>query len=73
MEKRMNASNRLREIEEGVEANIEVIYNPSVALDLYLKTVLLAKQEILLIFPTTNAFIRQQRTGIIHLLREIIK
>jgi signal transduction histidine kinase len=69
----MNASNRLREIEEGVEANIEVIYNPSVALDLYLNTVLLAKQEILLIFPTTNAFIRQQRTGIIHLLREIIK
>jgi signal transduction histidine kinase len=69
----MNASNRLMEIEEGIEANIEVIYNPSVALDLYLKTVLLAKQEILLIFPTTNAFIRQQRTGIIHLLREIIK
>jgi signal transduction histidine kinase len=61
------------EIEEGIEANIEVIYNPSVALDLYLNTVLLAKQEILLIFPTTNAFIRQQRTGIIHLLREIIK
>ena len=69
----MNASNRLMEIEEGIEANIEVIYNPSVALDLYLNTVLLAKQEILLIFPTTNAFIRQQRTGIIHLLREIIK
>ena len=69
----MNASNRLGEIEEGIEANIEVIYNPSVALDLYLNTVLLAKQEILLIFPTTNAFIRQQRTGIIHLLREIIQ
>jgi two-component system, OmpR family, sensor histidine kinase VicK len=69
----MNAANRLGEIEEGIEANIEVIYNPSVALDLYLNTVLLAKQEILLIFPTTNAFIRQQRTGIIHLLREIIQ
>jgi signal transduction histidine kinase len=69
----MNASNRIREIEEGIEANIEVIHNPSVALDLYLNTVLLAKQEILLLFPTTNAFIRQQRTGIIHFLREIIQ
>lgn len=67
----INASNRIREIEEGIEANIEVIHNPSVALDLYLNTVLLAKQEILLLFPTINAFIRQQRTGIIHFLREI--
>jgi two-component system, OmpR family, sensor histidine kinase VicK len=68
-----DARERLEELEEGIEADIEVIQNPSKALDLYLDTVLLAKQEIMLIFPTTNAFIRQQRTGIIHLLREIVQ
>ncbi len=69
----MNASDRIKEIEEGVEVDIKVIQNPTLALDLYLDTVSSAKQEILLIFPTTNAFIRHQRTGVFHLLREIVQ
>jgi hypothetical protein len=69
----INASDRIREIQEGTEADIKVIHNPSLALDLYLDTVSSANWEILLIFPTTNAFIRQQRTGVFHLLREIVK
>lgn len=69
----MNASDRIKEIEEGVEVDIKVIHNPALALDLYLDTVSSAKQEILLIFPTTNAFIRHQRTGVFHLLREIVQ
>ena len=69
----INASDRIKEIQEGTEADIKVIHNPSLALDLYLDTVSSAKWEILLIFPTTNAFIRQQRTGVFHLLREIVK
>ena len=70
----ISASSRIKEIEGGVEeANIEVIHSPSLALDRYLDTVLSAEQEILLIFPTTNAFIRHQRNGIIHLLREIVQ
>jgi two-component system, OmpR family, sensor histidine kinase VicK len=70
----INAPVRIKEIEGGIgEANIEVIHNPSLALDRYLDTVLSARQEILLIFPTTNAFIRHQRNGIIHLLREIVQ
>jgi two-component system sensor histidine kinase VicK len=70
----INASVRIKEIEGGIdEANVEVIHNPSLALDRYLDTVLSARQEILLIFPTTNAFIRHQRNGIIHLLREIVQ
>ena len=69
----MNASDRIKEIEEGVEADIKVIQNPSLALDLYLDTVSSAKQEILLIFPTTKAFIRHQRTGVFYLLREIVQ
>lgn len=69
----INASDRIKEIQEGTEADIKVINNPSLALDLYLDTVSSAKWEILLIFPTTNAFIRQQRTGVFPLLREIAK
>jgi signal transduction histidine kinase len=69
----MNASDRIREIEEGVEADIKIIENPSLALDLYLDTVSSAKQEVLLIFPTTNAFVRHQRTGVFYLLREIVQ
>ena len=70
----INASVRIKEIEGGIEdANIEVIHNPSLALDRYLDTVLSSKEEILLIFPTTNSFIRQQRTGVIHFLREIVE
>src|SRR5687768_9190046 len=69
----MTASDRIKEIDEGVEVDIRVIENPALALDLYLDTVSSAKQEILLIFPTTNAFIRHQRTGVFHLLREIVQ
>ncbi|MDQ3839859.1 MAG: HAMP domain-containing histidine kinase, partial [Thermoproteota archaeon] len=70
----INATVRIKEIEGGIdEPNVEVIHNPSLALDRYLDTVLSARQEILLIFPTTNAFIRHQRNGIIHLLREIVQ
>jgi two-component system, OmpR family, sensor histidine kinase VicK len=69
----MNASDRIREIEEGVEADIRIIVNPSLALDLYLDNVSSAKQEVLLIFPTTNAFVRHQRTGVFYLLREIVQ
>jgi hypothetical protein len=42
----MNASDRIREIEEGVEADIRIIVNPSLALDLYLDNVSSAKQEV---------------------------
>jgi two-component system, OmpR family, sensor histidine kinase VicK len=69
----MNAYDRIKEIEEGTEADIKIIHNPSLALDLYLDTVSSAKQEILLIFPTTNAFIRHQRAGVFHLLRVIVQ
>ncbi|CAN5456910.1 hypothetical protein BH18THE2_BH18THE2_21180 [soil metagenome] len=69
----VDARVRLQEIKEGVDADIEIIQNPSEALELYLDTVLLARQDIMLIFPTTNAFVRQQRTGIVNLLREIVR
>ena len=70
----IDASDRIREIEGGIEeANIVVIHTHSLALDRYLDTVSSAKQDIFLIFPTTNAFIRHQRTGVFYLLREIVQ
>ncbi len=57
---------RIREIEEGAErANIEVIPNSDRARKIYLNLVNTAEKEIMLMFPTTNAFIRQEKIGAI--------
>ena len=57
---------RIKEIEEGVDlADIEVIPSSARAQGIYLDIVKGAKEEILWIFPTTNAFIRQDKIGAI--------
>ncbi len=54
--------------EVGVDlADIEVIPSSARAQDLYLNIVKSAKEEILWIFPTTNAIIRQDKMGAISL------
>jgi signal transduction histidine kinase len=64
----IEAKDRIREIEEGVDlADIEVIPSSARAQDLYLETVKSATEEILWIFPTTNAFIRQDKIRAIQL------
>jgi len=63
-----DATDRIRDIEVGVDlADIEVIPSSARAQDLYLNIVKSAKEEILWIFPTTNAIIRQDRMGAISL------
>ena len=65
---------RIREIEEGAErTNIEVIPNSDRARKIYLNLVKNAESEIMLMFPTTNAFIRQEKMGAIELCKESIK
>jgi signal transduction histidine kinase/ActR/RegA family two-component response regulator len=55
----------------GVRSNvIEVIQTAGRAEELYLRLVKSAVEEVLLIFPTTNAFIRQGDIGAIQLARE---
>jgi two-component system, OmpR family, sensor histidine kinase VicK len=61
----IDARHRIKEVEEKVEADIEVIQNPERAKELYLNIVKSAKEEILLIFPTANAVIHQEKIGII--------
>ena len=70
----IDAANRISDIEEGVDvADIEVIHSSSKAKDLYLKTVKSAVEEILLILPTINAFMRQEDIGAVQLAQKAAK
>ncbi len=69
----IDAKGRIKDIEQGVDlADIEVIPSSSNAQDKYLNTLRSALEEILLIFPTTNALIRQEKIGVIELAKEAV-
>jgi len=70
----IDAKDRIRDIEEGKHlASIEVIQNADTAAKLYVGIVKSAKKEILLIIPTTNAILRQEKIGVISSLAEAAK
>jgi two-component system, OmpR family, sensor histidine kinase VicK len=56
--------------EDLKKAATEVIQNPHRILELFINMIKLANQEILLVLPTTNAFLREDRVGIIKLLND---
>jgi len=65
---------RIMDIEKGIDlADIEVIPNSARAQEIYLNIVKSATEEVLLIFPTIHAFIRQEKIGVIELLKEGVK
>jgi signal transduction histidine kinase len=65
---------RIKDIEAGADlADIEVIHNSPRARVLYLSLVKSAEKEVLLLFPTIGAFIRQQRMGVIQACEEAAK
>jgi two-component system, OmpR family, sensor histidine kinase VicK len=64
----VDAAERIKDIESDIDlADIEVIPSSARARDLYLDNVRAASKEVLWIFPTTNAFIRQDKIGAIPL------
>jgi two-component system sensor histidine kinase VicK len=70
----IDAKDRIRDIESGVDlTDIEVIPSSSKSQQRYLNIVRDATEEILLIFPTTNAFIRQDRIAGIQLVQQAAK
>jgi signal transduction histidine kinase len=70
----INAADRIRDIEQGVDLTyIEVIPSSAKAQEIYLNTVKGATAEILWIFPTANAFTRQDKIGAIQLAKETAK
>ena len=72
--KSIPAEQKIMEIEEGLQPDvIEVIQNSNRAKELYLNLVKTATKEIMLIFPTMNAFIRQDKIGVIQSIRKAVK
>ena len=70
-DKAVPAEYRIIEIEQGVEPQrIAVIYDAGQALELYQSLIMSAEKEIKVVFPTTNALIRQDKVGILFLLQE---
>jgi two-component system sensor histidine kinase VicK len=68
------ADQKIREIEEGVDfRNTEIIQNSYATKELFINLVRSAADEILLILPTANAFYREERMGVIHLIREAVE
>ena len=71
--KAIQAGDRIREIEEGIDlAKTEVIHSPQKTMDTFLDMIKSAKHEILLILPTINAFLREERIGTFELLKNSI-
>lgn len=69
----VDCNNRIKEIEEGTESTkIEIIENPREAVKLARNLIKSAKQEVLRIYPSLNAFRRQERIGAMDLFREAI-
>lgn len=65
------AEQRIKQIEEGVDIEkTEIIHNPSTTKRLYTDLVKSAENEVLLIFPSVNAFHREHSIGIIGKLLE---
>ena len=67
----ISSEQKIREIEEGVVlGSTELVLVPLRIQELFIDLVKSAKQEILLILPTTNAFLREYKLGIIQSLKQ---
>jgi two-component system, OmpR family, sensor histidine kinase VicK len=65
------AVQKIKEIEEGIVPDfIETIRNPKEIQELEMRLVKMAKEEILVIYPTVNTFHRQKDKGVIELLKK---
>jgi two-component system sensor histidine kinase VicK len=70
----IDAKDRIRDIEEGVEsASIEIIPSPSYSIKRAYDLVNSAQEEVLRMFSSINAFRRQARLGIMHLFKNALE
>jgi signal transduction histidine kinase len=70
-DKAVPAEHRIKEIEQEIESQrIAVIYDARQALELYQSLIMSTEKEIKVVFPTTNALIRQDKASILFLLQE---
>ena len=67
----IDAKERIALIEEGADlADIEVIPSAARAREIYLEALKKAQRNIMIVFPTTNAFLRQHKMGVVQLAKE---
>ena len=67
----IDAEDRINAIEEGVDAeDIEIIQNPAEIQKIRFNLLKSASSEILIVFPTTTAFHRQEYAGALQVLKE---
>lgn len=60
--KEIPADQKIRGIEEGIDlGRTDIIQSPRMILDLFTNMIKSAKTEILLMLPTINAFLREER------------
>ena len=59
-----------RSKEENILGKTEVIQDPLTTQTLFINLITSAKHEVLLLLPTINAFFREQRLGVIQLLKQ---
>ena len=72
--KAIPAEQKIKEIEEKLEpVRIEVVYDGNRTKKLYKNMIRNASNEILLLLPTPNAFIRQQKAGMLQILQQVVK
>ncbi|MGN6630553.1 MAG: sensor histidine kinase [Candidatus Nitrosocosmicus sp.] len=65
------AEQRIKELEEGtILGQTEVIQIPIEAKELFIKLVQSSKEQVLLLLPSVNAFLREERLGIIDYLKD---
>jgi two-component system sensor histidine kinase VicK len=70
--KAIPADQKIRGIEEGIDlGRTDIIQSPRMILDLFTNMIKSAKTEILLMLPTINAFLREERIGVIELLKKL--
>ncbi|MFY9965118.1 MAG: histidine kinase dimerization/phospho-acceptor domain-containing protein, partial [Nitrososphaeraceae archaeon] len=68
--KAIPADLKIRGIEDGLDlGRTDIIQSPRMILDLLTNMIKSAKTEILLMLPTINAFLRENRIGVIELLK----
>lgn len=72
--KSIPAENKISEIEQDLEpVFLDVIQNPKRTKELYIELLENAKEDIMIIFPTLNAFIRQEKIGGIKAIHDAMK
>ncbi len=72
--KAIPAEQKIKEIEEGIDpVRIEVVYDSIRTKNLYVEMIENASSEIMVLFPTANGFIGQEKAGIIQLLRQAVE